>query len=202
MTPTAIDLPNLHAAIAQRRSLGLSRLKADPVPQNVLEEMLQAANWAPSNGDTEPWRFVVFTGEGRNQLADYFEQTYPLDHPGQNDPVAIQGYRDRAHLAPVWIAIGMVPKLGEDGQPEESLDEEIMAVACAVQNLHLVAAAHGLIGMWHSKGLSMSPVLRSALGWDEPARLLGMFFCGYPNVDWPEGERGPWTDKVSWVTGA
>ena len=55
----------VYSAILNRRSMGLSRLKPDPVDHALIEQMLEAANWAPSHGDTEPWRFTVFAGEGR-----------------------------------------------------------------------------------------------------------------------------------------
>ena len=73
-----------------------------------------------------------------------------------------------------------------------------MAVACAVQNLHLVLTAHGILGMWHSKGSSVHAHVASFLGLESPSRLLGFFWAGYPKVEWPDGERGPWEEKVTW----
>jgi nitroreductase len=74
-----------------------------------------------------------------------------------------------------------------------------MAVSGAVLNLHLAARAQGLAGMWHSKGLSVHPVVRERLGWNDPAELLGIFMLGWPEGEWLEGERGPWPEKVSWI---
>jgi nitroreductase len=182
-------MPNdLAFAIANRRSMGLSKLKPDPVPRKLIEEMLIAANWAPSHGDTEPWRFIVYSGEGRHQLAKNFAVATQED-------AALK----RAFAAPVWIALGMEPKKNEDGSLVMSEEEELMAATCAVQNLHLTASALGLAGMWHSKGVSVNPLVAKALGWEAPSRLLGFFMCGWPSVDWPEGERGQWQDKVVWV---
>lgn len=44
----------LYGAIHHRRSMGLSRLSPEPVERALIEQMLEAANWAPSHGDTEP----------------------------------------------------------------------------------------------------------------------------------------------------
>jgi nitroreductase len=200
MPATTIDIQTLQQAIANRRSLGLARLKPDAVDPKILQDMLEAANWGQSNGDTEPWRFVVFTGEGRNKLADAFGEAYKMDEQGEFNQTAYDGYRNRAFQSPVWIAIGMEPALNEDGTFQESEDEEIMAVATAVQNMTLVMGAHGLVGMWHSKGTSTHPAVAKALGFESPSRLLGLLFCGWPNVDWPEGERKPLEGKVRWVT--
>jgi nitroreductase len=187
------EIAALMTAISQRRSMGLSRIDPRPVPQSVIEQMLEAANWGQSNDDTEPWRFAVFTGDSRNRLADMYADAYSADLNGaESDPVAEQGYRDRAFLAPLWIAIGVEPNA--EAVPEE----ELMAVATAVQNLTLVASAHGLAGMWHSKGVSVHPNVAQGLGWTGNRRLLGFFFGGYANCDWPEGERKPLSDKVDW----
>jgi nitroreductase len=190
------------AAIKERRSMGLSRLRPDPVERELIERMLEAANWAPSNEDTEPWRFTVFTGDGREKLADLFEAAYreiiSTDlRPRANDKDA----RKRAFAAPVWISIGMSPGLKEDGSRVVDEDEELMAVASAVQNLHLVAQASGLAGMWHSKGTSVHPVVARGLGLEPPARLLGFFMCGWPAGDWNVGTRRPLSEKVAWIAG-
>lgn len=196
-----IDANALMSAIAHRRSMGLSRMSDAPVARELIEKVLAAANWAPSHKDTEPWRFTVFSGEGRAKLASLFEAAYLTDHRDTPDPVARQGYRDRAFASPVWIAIAMEPGVGADGKPLVPEIEEVMAVSGAVLNLHLMASALGLAGMWHSKGVSIHPAVASGLGLREPRFLLGFFMLGWPNCEWMEGERGPIEKKVTWVKG-
>lgn len=197
-TTTGIDTENLMNAITHRRSMGLSRLKADPVDRALIEQMLEAANWAPSHGDTEPWRFTVFMGEGREALAELFEQAHQEDTAHNPQARPHESARKRAFAAPVWIAIGMVPGRKADGSLQMSADEELMAVACAVQNLHLMASALGLAGMWHSKGVSSHPAVARGLGLETPDRLLGFFMCGWPSSDWFTSARRPLTEKVGW----
>jgi nitroreductase len=182
--------------ISRRRSLGLARLKPEPIDRAIIEKMLEAANWAPSNGDTEPWRITVFTGDSRIKLGDAFAEAYRQDAGDDFDPRTFDGYRDRGTSAPLWISIGMMPKVNDDGTRYMLEDEEIMAVACAVQNIHLVATTAGLVGMWHSKGVSTHPHVAEFVGLTPPSRLLGFFWAGYPTVPWPEGERGPIADKI------
>ncbi len=200
LSDPAID--GLEEAIAHRRSLGVARLHPDPVDPEVIQRCLEAANWGPSHGDTEPWRFTVFAGEGRDVLADLFAKTYRryAAETGTYREETYQAQIDRVMSAPVWISIGMEPGRTEHGEMLMREEEEVMAVACAAQNLHLMAAAQGLAGMWHSKGLSVSPDVAEYLGLRPPARLLGFFFFGWPKVDWPEGERKPLSEKVKWVT--
>ena len=189
----------LFAAILHRRSMGLSRLKPDPVDRKLIERMLEAANWAPSHGDTEPWRFTVFSGEGREALAELFEAAHREEQADSPPSRAHEGARKRAFAAPVWISIGVSPARKEDGSLLMSEEEEVMAVACAVQNLHLMASALGLAGMWHSKGISVHPAVAHGLGLEPPARLLGFFMCGWPATDWLTSTRKPLSEKVHWV---
>ena len=194
-----IDTDNLLAAIQHRRSMGISRILPNPVDRIVIERMLEAANWGQSHGDTEPWRFVVFMGEGRHQLADHFEFAFHQEHPDGAKQGALEGYRERAFSAPVSIALVMQPSQLEDGSLKMSLEEELMAMATAIQNLHLMASAQGLAGMWHSKGLSVSAAVAESMGFREPAQLLGFFRCGWPSSEWPAGERGDLANRVEWV---
>lgn len=195
----AVDI--LCEAIAHRRSLGLARYLPDkPVDPCLVARMLQAADWAPSHKDTEPWRFTVFMGESRRALGRAFGEVYRMEtEPADFKEEARRAYCDRVQAAPVWIAIGMAPALRADGSLLMTEEEELMAVACAVQNLHLVASAMGLAGMWHSKGLSVHPRIARFLGLEPPSRLLGFFYCGWPAAAWPAGERRPLSEKVRWA---
>lgn len=198
---TLSNAKTLYGAILHRRSMGLSRLKPDAVDRGLIEQMLEAANWAPSHGDTEPWRFSVFMGEGRAALADLFEQAQQEDAARNPDHRPREGARKRAFAAPVWISIGMVPGRKADGSLLMSTEEELMAVACAVQNLHLMASALDLAGMWHSKGPSVHPAVARGLGLEAPDRLLGFFMCGWPASDWLTSTRRPLSEKVRWFEG-
>jgi nitroreductase len=198
---TSEEIDNLCKAIAHRRSMGIARYQPDkPVDPCLIERMLRAADWAPSHKDTEPWRFTVFMGESRRALGEAFGEVYRLevgDEAFRQD--SYEANCNKVWAAPVWIAIGMTPALRPDGTLRMREEEELMAVACAVQNLHIVASATGLAGMWHSKGQSVHPHIARFLGLEPPSRLLGFFYCGWPATPWPEGERRPLAEKVRWA---
>jgi nitroreductase len=94
----------------------------------------------------------------------------------------------------------MQPALRPDGALKMSEEEELMAVACAAQNLHLVASAQGLAGMWLSKGVFRHPHVAEFVGLTPPhGRLLGFFVFGWPAIPWPQGERRPLSEKIRWA---
>ena len=89
-------------------------------------------------------------------------------------------------------------------QPSQKIPEveEIEAVACAVQNLHLSAAAFGLGGFWSSNAAVCSDAMRDFLQLDPHDRVLGLFYLGYPSGSWPTSTRTPIEDKVCWQRAA
>jgi nitroreductase len=196
------DLEILLKAIKNRSSMGVARLSSHAVPRAIIETALDAANWAPSHGETEPWRFTVFTEDGRRGLGEAFAQAYQEDaeREGSFKSATFESQRGRVWDAPVWISLGIEPMLLPNGSPKMGLEEEGMALACAVQNLHLVANAQGLAGMWLSQGVMVHPHVATYVGLNAPyARLFGFFVLGWPNIPWPEGERGDLSTKVRWV---
>jgi nitroreductase len=151
----------LYDVLKGRRSFNLRDLRPDPVDAVCLEHMLEAANWAPSHGRTEPWRFTVFVGEARYRLGEVLAEAYRLMTPAERfDAAAMAFTRDRVLLAPAWLSIGMEP---DTVQPRPEW-EEISAVAMAVQNMHLMACSLGLGGKWSSGAVSRHPHVAHFLG--------------------------------------
>jgi len=60
-------------AIRQRRSI--RSFKPDPIPRQVLEELLDACRWAPSGGNVQPWHFAVLGGQDIDKVKARLEET-------------------------------------------------------------------------------------------------------------------------------
>lgn len=188
-------------AIRRRRSYALKYLSPEPVALGDIQLMLDAANWAPSHGQTEPWRFTVFANEGRQQLSDAFGEAYRLLTPeALYQPELEQAQRDRVWQAPVWISIGMEPGLNDRGGRRMPEWEELISVGIAVQNAHLVASSLGLGAKWTSNAVATHPHVAQLAGLEPPARLLGFLYVGKPAVELLPGTRRPIADKVRWIT--
>ncbi len=68
------DLSNVSGIIRQRRSVKPTFMDPEkPVDATLLDTLLENANWAPTHGLTEPWRFTVFTGSARQKLAGFLQ---------------------------------------------------------------------------------------------------------------------------------
>lgn len=197
------DARDLLRALQRRRSFGIKELLPDPVPRADLERMLEAANWSPSHGKTEPWRFAVFTGDARLQLGERFAEAYRLvTAPDKRDAAAERSQRDRATIAPAWISIGMTPATNLDGSPKMPEWEEMIATGIAAQHLHLMASALGYAAKWTSGEPARHPIVAELCGLPPTSKLLGFYYVGKPSTAWPAGTRKPIADKVRWMNGA
>lgn len=199
LDPLSLRLAAANALIRRRRTIKPRDMSEKPIENTHLAAILENANWAPTHGMTEPWRFFVFTGDGRQRLADFCQSLYdkitPKDEvrPDKREKLGTQPLE-----SPVVIAIGM--KRQEIEKIPEI--EEVEAVACAVQNMHLTASALGMAAFWSSPPLTYSDEMREWLGLEDPRdKCLGFFYLGWPkSEEWPEGTRGPITEKVTMVS--
>ena len=166
-------------------------MKPDPVDPALIARLLEAANWAPSHGHTEPWRFVVFTGPARRKLGDAILRAMAAlsgTPVGPHDPRR-KKVLTKVETAPVILAIVCAVS------PSEKVfeHEEIASTAMAVQNMHLVARAEGLAAFWSSGKKAFHPEMASFLELGQHERCLGIFYVGWPAQ--PVAPRATQTDR-------
>jgi len=188
---------SVNELIRKRRTVKPKMMANQEVDTSIIQEMLTNANWAPTHGLTEPWRFTIFTGDARSNLAKFLAETYKaLTPPDAFKQNKYEGMSKNALLAPVVIAIGMKR---QSSRKISELDE-IQAVACAVQNMHLTATAHGLCAFWSTNVAAVSNEMARYTGLTDEDRALGLFYVGYPIAEWPTGSRRAIEEKVRWVS--
>jgi len=51
--------------------------KSDPIPDDLLKKILEAAEYSPSSKNTQPWEYYVLKGEGKNHICDMVVEEYP-----------------------------------------------------------------------------------------------------------------------------
>lgn len=191
------NLSEVNELIRERRTIYPEQLSERKVHREQIEQILNNAQWAPTHGNTQPWRFKVFMEEGRQHLSDFLGRTYleltPEDQ--QNDQKLAKLIR-RPLQTSVVIAVSMAR------QPEEKIleIEEIEAVACAIQNMHLTCTAYGLAGFWSTPKLIYTQQMNDFLELGEKDKCLGLFYIGYPAIDWPKAHRRPIDYTTTWIT--
>jgi coenzyme F420-0:L-glutamate ligase / coenzyme F420-1:gamma-L-glutamate ligase len=188
-----------------RRSV--RRMHSDPIPRAVVEQVLEAARWAPSPHGTQPWRFVVLQSRAfRERLADAMAESWQhnLSMDGQDDEIVakrLEGSRRRMLEAPVLILVSLfTDDLDRYPDPERQESEITMAIqslgAC-IQNMLLAAYRLGIDAGWMCAPLFCPGVVRDAL--DLPSSHIphALIPLGYAAADPRRRERRPLSELVT-----
>jgi nitroreductase len=166
---TAAEVPmDALQALTTRRSVRVYR--ADPVPRDLLEQVLDAARHAATANNLQPWEFVVVTDRATRQRL-----TAATDHGQQ------------IALAPVCIAVFCkdCKYYLEDG-------------ANASMNLLVAAHALGLGGCWVAGDKKpYADEVRALLGVPAGYRLVSLVTLGYA-AERPVAPKRPLRDVVHW----
>ena len=177
--------------IRNRRSMYPGLYTGDRVSDEVIGAMLENANWAPTHKLTEPWRFMIFCDEGKQEFLSIHEKTHKKAGK-KMDEDKLKKLKGKLKKTSHIISIGMKR---DKAVPEM---EEIAAVAAAVQNMQLTATAYGVGCYWSTGGITFMKEAKKFFGLKKGDMLMGFLFIGVPKK-WPKGKRKSIQEKVSWV---
>jgi cation diffusion facilitator family transporter len=192
------DTAQLNEIIKHRRSIyPYQYIKGKQVPEDIVRQILENAIRAPNHKQTEPWRFKVFSGAGLKYFGDLQASLY-LQYAGETfNEDRHRKMREYPLMSSHVISIGM--RRDESGKLPEN--EEIEAVACAVQNMFLSVTAYGLGSYWTSAGITYFEEAKPYFGLQSKDRLLGFFYIGYPAKPITAiSKRNPLEVSTEWIT--
>ncbi len=167
------------------------------IPDETVNRLLALADWAPTHGRTEPWRFFVYGGEALKQFgkahADLYWQHTDEEKRQQAAYDKLLHNVDKAsHLV---IA---VMKRGENLKIPQI--EEIAAASAAIQNILLGATALGISSFWSTGGMTHSQALKDYLQLGKEDIVMGLIFLGHTDEPAKEGFRNiSINEKVKWL---
>lgn len=174
--------------IKNRRSV--RRYTDEPIPQSLLLQLLEAAMWAPSAHNRQPWRFAVLTQPAdKARLAQAMGARLRADRTADGDDLdAIERDVARSYArltgAPVLIVIcTSLIDMDHYPDPQRSRHEWTMATqstAMAAQNLLLVAHAEGLGACWVCAPLFVPELVKAILSLPDDWEPQGLITLGYP----------------------
>jgi len=162
--------------IRTRRSI--RKFRPDPIPPEVLEEVLDAARWAPYGTAHDDRVLVVLAGEERDRLVSFLSQRLAEVIPTMAEGPARQTLSYARSLtrilAGVPVVVAVFAGVGREG-PELS----IASAAAAVQNLMLAAHARGLGSCFLTGAIYLADEVAHGLDLDGYT-LIGLVPLGYP----------------------
>jgi coenzyme F420-0:L-glutamate ligase/coenzyme F420-1:gamma-L-glutamate ligase len=195
----ALDKPGSQDAgvldtIHGRRSV--RRYLSKKVPEEIAEQVLEAARWAPSPHGRQPWRFAVLRREEiKERLADAMGQEWRvnLEMDGQSAEIVerrLEGSRRRLMEAPVLVLLCLyLEDLDDYPDAERQRGEITMAVqslGAAAQNALLAAYDLGLDAGWMCAPLFCQGKVVEALGLDPKLVPHALLTLGYAEGDPPQ----------------
>ena len=190
---------SLARLIQGRRSV--RKYLPQPVPREYLEQILEAARWAPSPHGRQPWRFVVLTRlEIKTQLSSQMGQTWRenLEMDGQDARlvnIRLEKSRRRIQDAPVVIIPCLyLEDLDFYPDAKRQADETTMAIqslGAAIHNLLIMAYDLGLDCGWMFAPLFCPETVCTALALDPRLIPHALITVGYAAADPQRRERLP-----------
>jgi nitroreductase len=152
--------------------------KPEPVPGELLDELLDLARWAPNHHLTNPWRFRVLGPEaiGRLKQAAGPENASKLDR------------------APTLVVVSCIT----DDDPIQA-EEDLLATGVAAYILLLGAHSRGLAGYWRTPEVLRTDAGREAVGLDAGERFVSLIHLGTPVQEQRAPERAPAENVVTYL---
>lgn len=180
---------------AMRTARAIRRYRPERVDRAVIDRCLEAATWAPSGGNQQPWRFVLLEGddvrsiigEGARRTWETMTTFYGLERPDPEDSAprsrvvrAMHDHMANARDVPVCILFCVQPQRGTTEL------EQGGSIFPAIQNFLLAARGLGLgaaITLWHRV---VEDDVREAVGIPDDWKIAATVTAG-----WPLGAHGP-----------
>jgi len=168
---------DIEDAIRSRRTH--KAFAADPLPRELIDELLELGRWAPNHHLTNPWRFRVLGPEALARLKE----------------VAGPEAASKLDRAPTLVAATAVR--AEDPIADQ---EDLCATACAVYAVLLAAHGRGLAGFWRTPGVLRTAPGLEALGIPADERFVALIHLGWARQQKEPPARVPTADVVTYLS--
>ena len=177
----------ISAIIKSRHSIYPKYFTGKIIPKEVIVELLENANYAPTHKMTQPWRFKVFFADQKIALLEeIIKKTKDITEKRKKK------LEEKFHKSSHIICICM--KRNRNLLPEW---EEIAATSMAVQNLWLSCVGSDIGGYWSTPRNINN--IRSFLALNKDERCLGFFYLGVHNYENRRDiSRGDINEKIQW----
>ncbi len=200
----------LEAAVRGRRSI--RKFTGEGVPEVIVEQILDAARWSPSWGNTQPWEFYVLTGRPLAEFKESSKQMLEEGLPSLPDVPMPEAWPAALKARYGELGKGMLDMLGIDRAdknarnqlyarmaelfgapclvvvcvPRESLVEYAMLdVGLVVQTICLLAHGKGLGTCIMAAAVRYPDRLRKIASIPDDRRIVVAIALGHPDLDYP-----------------
>lgn len=187
-----MEISAIEKLIRERRTI--RQFNEKKLSKEAVIELLEAAVWAPVHSRKEPWRFILFMGEGRKQFADAVLLTFSKEERERWEQKLQVDYCERmqAHLL---IVIEADPR-------QREWEDAVGAASALIQNIQLLAWEQGIGVVWKTNEYNFDPDFCRLTGVNPGERIIGTLHLGYFDQDKiPKARpRTPARERLTYVS--
>ena len=185
-------------AITARRSKG--KMMRDEMPSRAeVEKVLAAAVHAPNHHDTQPWRFIVVSGEAREEFGEELAAAL-RDRLAGTEASKLEGLALAEKAKPMRSPVLIVVGVHSERDDYMTRREDLQASSAAVQCMLLAADSLGLAAIWRTGDGAYDVRVKAYFGLEPRDEIAGIVYLGYPDAALPP--LGPrkrvYDDRTEW----
>lgn len=174
--------------IKRRRSI--RKFSPRYIDAAVIREILEAAQWAPSAHNAQPWRFIVLIDDVlKRDLAEAMAAVWVADMTKDGVAVEVRENRAKASVeqftcAPVLVVACLtmknMAKCADEAKQRCERDLAVQSLGAAIQNMLLAVHAKGLGACWFSAPIFCKETVRKVLNMPKDVEPQALIALGYP----------------------
>jgi nitroreductase len=190
---------NTLEAIAARRSIRTFR--DQPIPDDILQQVLHAATLAPSGKNRQPWRFYVVQGEAREEMIRVMREAIARFEERGEGTGSAKWTVEVMEQAPVTVFV--YNPFTEHKRPLERVEDvmfnivDVQSAGAAIQNMLLAALELGLGSLWICDVFYAYDELCEWLG--ETHQMIAAVSLGYADESPGPRSRQPVDEVTRWI---
>lgn len=156
-----------------RRSTKPDLMEGDGLSDQEINKLINAAVAAPDHGKLQPWRFLVFQGNGRQKLGQLMAEAL-----AKRDPHATPEQQTQESQKPLRAPVIIVVILSPKSHPTIPEFEQILSAGAACENILLAAQAMGYASKWLTGKGCYDNHVKTGLGLQDHEKIAGMLYLG------------------------
>jgi len=187
---------NMTVIEALKKRRAIRNYTTQPVEKEKIEQILQAATFAPNDRMREPWHFYVIRGEAMERYEEmasaYLQERFPTK------PNLVESSLKVVQTTPVAIVVTADVVEGD----ADATEDNVFAVCSAIMSMWLTAEELGLGFVWRTRGVGLvhDPRMHSFIGASEAQKVVGTIFIGYPHEqELNDKKRTSFEEKTTWL---
>ncbi|WP_445477622.1 nitroreductase family protein [Lysinibacillus irui] len=181
-------------ALKKRRAI--RNYTTQQVEKEKIEQILQAATYAPNDRMREPWHFYVIQDEAMKRYeamaSAYLQERFPTK------PNLVESSLKVVQTTPVAIVVTADVVEGD----ADATQDNVFAVCSAIMSMWLAAEELGLGFVWRTRGVGLvhDPRMHAFIGASASQKVVGTIFIGYPQEqELNDKKRTPFEEKTTWL---